>query len=153
MPPSNSMKIHLHIILPSKRGSSKWFPHQNPVCTSPLLSPTRAIWPAYPIFLDLISLIIFGEQYRPLSSFLCRFLHSPITASLLDPNFFSAPYSQKPLSLRSSLNVCTQVSHPYKTTGKIIILYIIMFKFFDSTWNTKDSALNDSKHFLTSVCS
>jgi hypothetical protein len=32
------------------------------------------------------------------------------------------------LSLRSSLNVSDQVSHPYKT-GKFIVLYILIFKY------------------------
>jgi hypothetical protein len=36
------------------------------------------------------------------------------------------------LNLCSSLNVRGQVSHPYGTTGKIIVLYILIFKFFDS---------------------
>jgi hypothetical protein len=36
------------------------------------------------------------------------------------------------LSLLLSLNVGDQFSHPYKTTGKIIILYILTFKFFES---------------------
>jgi hypothetical protein len=29
-------------------------------------------------------------------------------------------------------NVSDQVSHPIKTTGKIIVLYILIFKFLDS---------------------
>jgi hypothetical protein len=35
------------------------------------------------------------------------------------------------LSLRSSLNVSDQVSHQYRTTGKIIILWNLFFRFLD----------------------
>jgi hypothetical protein len=31
-----------------------------------------------------------------------------------------------------------QVSHPYNTKGKIIVLFILIFKFFDN-WKAKDS--------------
>jgi hypothetical protein len=36
------------------------------------------------------------------------------------------------LSLCSSLNVRDQVLHLFRTTGKIIVLYIQIFKFLDS---------------------
>ena len=67
---------------------------------------------------------IFGKEYRSLSSALCNFLNSPVTSSLLGPNtLLNTPFSNT-LSLRSSLNVSDQVSHPYRTMGNIKVLYI-----------------------------
>jgi len=37
-------------------------------------------------------------------------------------------------SFLSSRNVSDQVSHPYKTTGKTIVLYNLIFKFLDGVW-------------------
>jgi hypothetical protein len=37
----------------------------------------------------------------------------------------------------SSLNVRNQISHPYKTTGKIIVLYILICIFLIAFGNTK----------------
>jgi len=73
-----------------------------------------------------------GEEYRSLSSSLCSFLHSLVTSSLLGPNILLYTLFSNTFSLYSSLNVRDQVSHPYKTTGKIIVLYIFIFKFLDS---------------------
>ena len=86
---------------------------------TPLVSPICATCPAHVIILDLITRTILGEEYRSLSSSLCSFLHSLVTSSLLGPNIlFSALFSNT-FRLCSSLSVSDQVSHPYKTTGKI----------------------------------
>ena len=71
------------------------------------------------------------------SSSLCNLLHSPVTSSLLGPNIFLNTLFSNALSFLSSCNVSDQVSHPYKTTGKIIALYILIFKFLDSNLEDK----------------
>ena len=82
-----------------------------------LLFPIRTACPSH-----FITWIIFTEQYRSLSSSLYSFLHSPVTSSRLGPNIIlSTPFANT-LILSSSLNVRDQVSHQYKTTGKIMIL-------------------------------
>jgi len=100
--PSNFLKIHFTIILQFMSRSSTWslslsFSHPSSVCTSPL--PMRTTRPAHIILLDLITLIIFGEQYRPLSSSSGSFLHSPVTSSLLGPNISLSAQFSKTLSL------------------------------------------------------
>jgi hypothetical protein len=74
-------------------------------------------------FLVFINRTKVGEEYRWWSFSLWRFLHSPVTSSLLDPNILLNTLFSNTLSLRSSLNVSDQVSHPYKTAGKIIFLH------------------------------
>jgi hypothetical protein len=62
-----------------------------------------------------------GEEYRLLGTSLCSFLYSPVTSSFLGPNILLNTLFSNTLSLRSSLNVSDQVSHPY-TTGKNLYL-------------------------------
>jgi hypothetical protein len=49
--------------------------------------------------------------------------------------FSSAPCSQTlSVCLCFPFNVGDQVLHPYWTTGKIIVLYILIFMFLDNRW-------------------
>jgi len=106
-------------------------PNQNPVNTSPL--PMCATCPTYLILLDLITLTVFNEEYSLLSS-LCSFLHD-LSSSLLGTNILLNPVFSKTLS--SSLKVRDQVSHAGSTTGKITVLCILIFRFFDMRWGDK----------------
>ena len=66
--------LHLRLGLPS--GLFPWgFP---PTKHCIHLSPIRAKCPTH-FILDLITRTIFGEQYRSSSSWLCSFLHSPVS--------------------------------------------------------------------------
>jgi hypothetical protein len=61
------------------------------------------------------------------------------------------------LSLCSSLNVRVQVSHPYRTTGEIRVLYILLFTFLnsrrehESSWTEQYQAFSDfNLHLISS---
>jgi hypothetical protein len=126
IPTSHLLAIHPNIIHPSTPRSPQWspsllFPHQDPI--HPLSSPTLATCPAHLILLHFITRTILGEQYRSFSPWLCSVLQSPVTSSLLGPNILLYTLFSNTLSFLSSRNVSDQVSHPYKTTGKIIVIY------------------------------
>ena len=65
------------------------------------------------------------EDYRSVSTSLCSFLPSPVSPSLVGPNIILSTLVSNTISLHSSLNVSDQVSHTYKTTGNIIVLYTL----------------------------
>ena len=116
------LSTHLHLGLPSGL-----FPSGFPTTTlyTPLSSPIRATCSAHFILLDFITRTILGEEYKSFSFSLCNLLNSPVTSSLLGPNILLNTMFSNTLSFLPSSNVTDQVSHPYKTTGKIIVLYRI----------------------------
>jgi hypothetical protein len=96
-----------------------------------LLTPVSATCPTHLIPLELITRKMLGEEYRSLSSLLYNYLHSLVASSPLYPNVLLSILFLNSLSLRSSLNLSDQVLHPCKTTGKILVLCILIFKFLD----------------------
>ena len=110
------LSAHLRLGLPSGL-----LPFGFPTNTlyTPLSSPIRATCQAHLIILDFITRTILGEEYKSFSSSLCSLLHSPVTSSLLGPDILLDTLFSNTLSFLSSRSVNDQVSHPYKTTGKI----------------------------------
>jgi hypothetical protein len=109
--------------------SSKWSPslrssHQNPVCISPL--------PAHLILLDLITRMIFYDEYRSLSSLLCSLLHSPVPLFPLRPKYLPQhPILEHPQPM--FIPQCERSSFTtIQNNSKIIVLYVLIFVFLDS---------------------
>jgi hypothetical protein len=105
--------------------------------------PMRATCSVNLSFLELIILIILGESasyetphYAVFSILLSLHVSSvQIFSSALcsHQSRLSITPRQNILSLRSSLNVRDQVSHPYTTTDNIINFCVLIFTFLDST--------------------
>jgi hypothetical protein len=134
MPSRKTLKIHFNIIPPSTPGlPSGLFLKVSPAKPCMFLSPPRTCYMSRPSYSSwFYHRIIFGKNYRSLSSSLYSFLHSLVTPFLLDPNILLNSLFSETLSLRSSLDVSDQMSHPYKTTRKFIVVCIFRFVFFNS---------------------
>jgi hypothetical protein len=73
-----------------------------------------------------------------------QFFQPPVTSSLFGPNILLITLFSNTLGPCSSLNVRDQVSHPYRTTGKIVVLYVYSnFYVFKQQTRRKGS-----KHYL-----
>ena len=113
--PSHCLKVYFNVVLPSKPRHSKCVlslrsSQQNPVCTSHLPLMCYMLRSAHFILIDLITQIIFGEEYRTLGSSLCSILLSPITSPFLGPNVFLSTLFSNTLSLCSSINMTDLVT-------------------------------------------
>jgi hypothetical protein len=58
-------------------------------------------------------------------------------------------YSPQLPVLKHTLNLRYHVSHPYKTTGKIMVLYILIFKFIER--RQEDKRLNRMVAVIPSI--
>jgi hypothetical protein len=113
---------------------SIWLSHQNLVhfyflthaCHIPSLPYSPLFDLPYDIWwwVNIMKLPIL--QLFPLS---CYFIQGP--------NICLSTLFSNTSSLFSSLNVRSQLSYPYKRTGRIIVFYILTFTFLDSSWEGK----------------
>jgi hypothetical protein len=88
-------------------------------------------WPSHPSWVQHSNYT--WRRVKVMKLLVMQFLRPPVTSSLLGPNIFLSTLFSKTLSLCFSLNVRDHVPHPYRTTGKIIVLYILILGFRQQT--------------------
>jgi hypothetical protein len=100
-------------------------------------------FPSHPPWLDHSNK--FCEGHNLWSFSLCSFLQPPIISSFFGPNIFVSTLFSNTLSLHSFLNIRDQVYCSYKTTGKIILMYILIFSFLYSKQKDKRFQIKHSQ--------
>jgi hypothetical protein len=100
---------------------------QTNICTVPF--PVHATYPSYLIVWCLKQYFVNGRDYVPPHNIISSFLRY---LPLLAPRVILSTLISNTLSLCSSLLVRDEVSHPFKTTCRVIVLCILIFTFFVS---------------------
>jgi hypothetical protein len=113
-------------------------------CSFPLafLSITSFYMTPHVILLYFIILIILGEHYKSRSSWLCSTLHPPVTSSIFGLNNLISTLFLYALGPCFSLNARDQISYQYRTTDKIIALYILIYNISTADKKTEGFGLN-----------
>jgi hypothetical protein len=135
-PPSYLFKIHFNIILPFTP-----FPHISlprpcvHVSSQPNVPHTTPLIP-----LDLITQIIFGEEYKSWNSSVWNFLQSSVTSSLLGPNIFLSTQFSDTHSLCSSF-LCANLTTNH-TLWSSYRITVIMSEFLFENKISKTASWN-----------
>jgi len=135
-------KIHSNIILPSTPTSFRWFlpfrySDQNAVCISHLSHACYMPHAPRPPWFDYRNNILWSVQ---VTNLLIMWSSPPAISSLSGPNTLFSTIFSNALNLCSSPNMRYQVSHPYKTTGRSIVLSVWVYsvlKVGSSVWTRR----------------
>jgi hypothetical protein len=123
------------------------FSHQHlgfPSCLFPPGFPTKILYvflfspmpcPSHSPWLDHSNYV--SEQHTLWRNSLCSFEQPLIILTMFGPNILLSTLFWNTVSPCSSLHVRDQVSHPYKTTSSLIVLYILIFTVLDNRREAK----------------